>query len=863
MPAYQYYDVRAVRFIKTTEQCPVKENQGADYICLGHFDMMHIDALSKRTCQPLVEIEKDWNVVREQTFNCPENCIYSLYIFMAVSPSDVLNVRNFWQESSTYTVVTRIHCDYPSNWSNEYKPFSNVLIAHCLKSSDKVHMKTTSGCITTLSVATNPQKSYFADVSIIFYDSLELGDTVAILKSSSLAAILEAVRHISQYPNVRDTYSYCGIKRELLQSEDSFIARSSVFLGATLDNITTRCSVRDNKNTTLFMQHLIAQNSPLFQQHYVTGTADLVIEWSSKTECDLMQIMWLLTQMSSKMFFCFNDVITRVGICQASSVGTISEHIKNTSIPKLDVQHSIIADTNHWLMEEGEKNKGILQGWKYTLLKLLRTLEAIHSNYVMDDLSELAIPSICAFLSRIKHIREKSGVDALFEFETEIVDFLRCWTELTNDIAQLESQLTQHPELVPIRYYIPATLLRFEAVFVQNCCKALSEPGGRKYVPMLIPTNIRYLTTTCPLDPKQTDYQGDCPLMVFIPFTDLYHPWNVALRIAHEISHYCEISARNRSMRHQVLKKCAANYIVKCWYSLFFSYLDNDGLYNNSLKYANALEGKIDSYIAELLPEYPTSGEWYLLESHEAINNAGAQIMIDPREREEYIFHLDKQYLFHNEASLNNLESLEFNSQFLAFQVNKLDLHMDALEYLCSESFADIAMILLLNCSFEDYFQCVYQEEFQCYLNSKASLDELRSDPYIMRQVVRLSLVIYAIQSVLGEDNQYWGTDAIKKGKAVQIAFAQDAIMMLEDVVNFLSRNQISTLLASAKFPDAEEFSTLQGYVSQCAKDISQALTSSSSSIADTINAVRKALSYVENDSFEWESIYRYIYAQP
>ncbi len=39
------YDVRVVRFIKTTLACPVNKNEHADYICLGHFDMMHLSRL--------------------------------------------------------------------------------------------------------------------------------------------------------------------------------------------------------------------------------------------------------------------------------------------------------------------------------------------------------------------------------------------------------------------------------------------------------------------------------------------------------------------------------------------------------------------------------------------------------------------------------------------------------------------------------------------------------------------------------------------------------------------------------------------------------------------------------------------------
>lgn len=108
------YDVQVVRFIKTTSEMPVSTNTTADYISLGHFDMMHITKLGDFTTMPLEAIQLDRDGIGESAFGCTENYVYSLYVLKGITAANQASLNDFWYQKSTYTVVSRIHCSYPS-----------------------------------------------------------------------------------------------------------------------------------------------------------------------------------------------------------------------------------------------------------------------------------------------------------------------------------------------------------------------------------------------------------------------------------------------------------------------------------------------------------------------------------------------------------------------------------------------------------------------------------------------------------------------------------------------------------------------------------------------------------------------------
>lgn len=200
-----FYDVRAIRFIKSSSKAPIRYNKKARYICLGHFDLMDIDCIASYSNEPLSRIQSDRTSGNESKFKYTENHIYSLYILKTADKSQSKELDDFFKSTSTYTVVTRIHCDYPN--TKEIKPFTQIITEHCLDNKNKSvrvfcnNEKENSAGVLHLSGAVAGEKTVqdsiqYESVDCVLYNSLELGDTVAIMKSQSLAAILEVVRYI-------------------------------------------------------------------------------------------------------------------------------------------------------------------------------------------------------------------------------------------------------------------------------------------------------------------------------------------------------------------------------------------------------------------------------------------------------------------------------------------------------------------------------------------------------------------------------------------------------------------------------------------------------------------------------------------
>lgn len=87
-------------------------------------------------------------------------------------------------------------------------------------------------------------------VAAAFYDSLELGDIVGVMKSSSLAAILEVQRRIYECPVVCDAYTYCGLDGKLFneawdEAEKLLSGREPPLKETCMDYVSTGFSVKD------------------------------------------------------------------------------------------------------------------------------------------------------------------------------------------------------------------------------------------------------------------------------------------------------------------------------------------------------------------------------------------------------------------------------------------------------------------------------------------------------------------------------------------------------------------------------------------------------------------------------------------
>lgn len=310
------YDVRVIRLIKSTR----KNNLARFYdseddcaICMGHFDVMRVEKLEKDAHNPLEAIQADsssshYGLSKQEEIpgRGEENFIYPLYILRQCSAvsadqsTDRLNA--FWDKKTTYTVVSRFHCDAVTD--SKSTPYSDVLISRL-----KMERKNNGGASLSKGVfdgtgdirvrvqLPGQDPAVETEAWVAFYDSLELGDIVGIAKGNSISAILEVQRHLYESEWVSDIYTYCSICKDIFHAEDEQFAQmleanDRLLSSAYLSYISTRFSVNHLREAENYLDALAQESGiELGMRYFVTGTADLIVDWGRRSEKVFLRIM--------------------------------------------------------------------------------------------------------------------------------------------------------------------------------------------------------------------------------------------------------------------------------------------------------------------------------------------------------------------------------------------------------------------------------------------------------------------------------------------------------------------------------------------------------------------------------------------
>ena len=883
------YDVRVIRLVKSTQKNDLAwfyNRQDNCNICLGHFDVMWTEALSQGPHDPLGAIQSDSNIPwghgyrgADDQNEIPglgeENFSYPLYILRQHSAENfqqsVDSLNKFWEKKTTYTVVTRFHCDT----MEESDPFSKLLVSRL-----GMDRSTDSGVSLSAGKADGigdirvqvqlpgEEQSVKTTVWVTFYDSLELGDIVGIAKGDSIAAILEVQRHLYESKWVSDAYTYCGIHKDYFQVDDDAFAqmleRDKHLLDcAHISYISTRFSVNHVMEAENYLSKIDEISGIRGEaRFFVTGTADLIIDWSCRSETDFLKIMRCLVLSGSTMYSAFNDIITRIGLAHTKPVEGRTRHPQKINFACAVPQyHNIL-----YLLNDPNQR----YPWAYQFLKLLGTLHTMYGNCVMDDLSALLVPGVSALLDRIWHLHSKG--DWRDEYNSEIFEFLDCWALLTNDISHLESQLVQHPELSPVRYFIPAMVLQYEQRCVCDCAKLLQlldmEAGGRKgytFAPILIPSTGENTSTRCILDPwHDTRYSEAAPLRILLPISKLYQPWKIAHILCHEVAHYCGSLARHREKRLTCLIRSAAIYLLQLMDSCI------------SFRHGADPEGKrrfleqVEDNIRTNFLNVTGSGHDYLSRVRENLPWAVWSVCEDPQIWDSYL----DLHLLNLPAEMQ----LQYASKLDGIGINMAaalrqycDDHIaGCLIPICKECYADIVMILLLDCSFLDYYACVFQDEYERLSSKVAKSEDLNTLELYQQHIDRLALVSLVISedSLKGAD---WlssldqQTDRWSKEAGVKIEYWRKRTALINSGTMQVGASSAEdwpkpeALKAHIHAHDlsSDSVQTLLDYLTSCAAAVNSQIKGGSPSLIAARNQLQLLIGFTKKTSFNWNEIRR------
>lgn len=867
------YDVRVIRLSKSASTKTLREFMNEEcgryqecdryqecsrYICLGHFDMLQAIPLPPSTF-PLKTIQDDIQkgCHGQQT---AENYCYPLYILKQLSragqtPAEAQTVKkargdlkNFWVAKRNFFFVSRFHCDHIDS---SKVPFSQSLEERC-RSFDRIDPDMPLSISTDIKGYISYHTNDSSEVaSVVFYDSLELGDIVGVIKSDSLTVAMKLLQHLYECRVISDAYTYCGVDRALLRCEDFLgnLPPDRQFPLETYQMIhaATRFSVKYAQSADKLLQPL---KKELGSVDFVTGTADVIVKWVPCTEAEFLRQIGKVVRFE-KLYEAFLDIITRIGTeyrpPRDSRQDLYQKPLFSERVPKAEKVSRLFS--------------GELERWRYPTTRLLGTLRAMYENSVMDELSLLLIPGVNAFLERISYLHEQRLWQA--DYDEDVSNFLDWWAALASDISHLESQMVQHPELTPARHYIPAMVLQFERNFVEDYVKVIQEldrkaasedKEPRSFVPILFPTLEENIHTLCPMDPAHdTSYKKDSPLCIFLPIHRIYQPWEIAHMLGHEIQHYSSDSLRCRDERLDCLVQSASAFVT----AFLGAYVSESYQYQKAtIERERRFQREIAKSIHQLLSP-DTVEHAYLRSVEEDLPKAMFEVAINRKNQEEL-----QNILFYKAPPEEQMAQIRQMCSVNALEVGvslseAFFQHVHYLSHLYKECFADISMILVLKCSFSDYYHCIYEEEAGRFGIEPRTHQEKR---FFERHTDRLAMVMiamermekdWALEALVNVDSS-WAVTAWEKAKHWQ------DVRDLKDAETYTWERHYNNAGMDGFALLADEAQQLESYLTKCAGDLKSHLDSNSGENSP-VGQLRKHLTLVKDTSFDWSETRMYL----
>lgn len=846
------YDVREIRMIKYGVDLDLDQliNDGSiqsSWVCFGHFDFIQLRSISNNGIavkDPLACFEKAANTMLDEQWNKPvSNSFRSLYMIKDVTGQ---KMNGFWDNQSLYILVARIHCDDPhereaENVSQGESVYIGKLLDRCQK---RFCFKKASG-EGWFELVPKDMGGIFG----CFYESLELGDIVGLFRSNQLTPLLQLARDLHEDEYVSDIYSYLGVNYKTVYDNFDVLMQNKTKVEELkkqkIPYITTRFSIRQASEAKL----LFEQYADKVPQYYVTGTADAVVRWSwpnveSVNEYMLLKklhdLLELLHKNAISYHKAFYDVITRVGIEYRAP---INSRRADLSLIRLDQ-----FDKNvrwKWLYED--EGKKIPNQWSPALRRLLASLRTMSANSVMDDLAAMLIPSVQVLLNRVlqhakqpKHRWDKCSNDVQY--------FLEGWARLADDLLQLESQLTQHPELAPLPRAIPAMLLQFQQHFVRCAARLLDDTirdnSDSRFAPILFPCTTDYIATRPVLDPENENGVSYL-LCIEIPVDQLYNPYKNAYILIHEVAHYVGETTRNREKRLITLCRCMAIAATNIWRMRI------------ELQYGIEKENTFllpDDYFEELADGIRKNYELYLpLNALPYYLNVIDQQIISATIRaacEHSEFERFKAFLFAGGTAREQLNILtreywEEDYDWFTFYKVALEPHWSMLMSLVRECYADLAMIELLGCDFDNYYESVYKTELK-------RLNDLDYSP----EDWQMRIHRYRLQLVSGVMGSEWTRNAELKGDDLKTCEVEEPSDMKGSITpdgeNNSEDNKYDLLYRLEQLGntlDKVELNELEEYLRECKENLSSFLKGRS---------LQKELKIVSPSSFDWGKMRRF-----
>lgn len=736
------------------------ETSDDGYVCLGHFDYFRVS--SPKGENPLQAIESDFK--KRDNYNYP---LYILHYPMAYPAS----LASFWETKSCFMSVSRIH----------FCPTARHRVTQLREALKGLHEGPPSADKQAgeLSIQVSGEL-----VHAVFYHTLELNDLVVILKTNSMLSGLESIRRLMEVAQVGDVYSFFGVHSKFCHPEtDAAIQawdKEEAARPRHCFNLSAKEAMRQEiPYASMRFSVVCAQNAKKFWEntsrppHFIFGTADAIINFNDASVKELVSYISYLAIRTINVgrgqrincYDAFGDIITRIGGRYGDTYVSSLPPGPRESIDGLKNAQTAIKDAVNLLPHKDTRWFDILASQTDSLITMM-------GNCITDDLSILIWPSVRALIDRLTYLL---GHDSSIERdqEAEIGKFLDSWDILENDIVRLEGQLSQKPELLSSRYYIPATLLAFYMSLLHEYNEFLlkvNQDENQGYIPLITYNVEPRARTLCVLDPSMDKlpdlYTEATPLLVSMPVSMLYCPMETVIVLCHELSHYIGASTRLRKERFKLVLTSVAHLISIHW--------ELDGRQTYPLN-ENGLKKIQKALFKKLNEHYPQHAQYYIADLREHLKEAILKTFYDRNLQSNLLQH----NLEHTELTLQYMliYAKSFNEYRQSENLWAISKRTEKLLTLYRECYADLVAVMALELSSEEYLVNMF------YREAKYIEEMFPSEVEVRRRGLQIqaALVLQALGRVLitppstpvsfPKDQSAWLKDWKKKVRYYQQAF--------------------------------------------------------------------------------------------
>jgi|GEM_PF-5857134 len=557
----------------------------------------------------------------------------------------------------------------------------------------------------------DPKQTLIKNKDYSIYLSLDCGDLILFLRSEKYEAGSSIITNFTmQSENLHYTYSVYGMKPELITNNDKI---SKVVICATLSEPRLYLS---------WYKELKKAFSGKRTDWWRLGNEDICINIFDCEASDLVKQLDECGILSPK-----NELMTK---CMSRPRIQFDSTFNETNFTSLEKRELIVHESVITNILETEL-KDVLD-YDYpadkpihkALMEVIQSYAALEKRGFGFDVQDCIRNVFPLFAQKIKNYEYKIDKYGAYQFNADLIYFITGLLSIANGSLHADKLFLNVPGFNAVVCEAPSTLLAYYTTYIQKLVTALNDKKDAEYRFLLCPDLYR----TIDVEPL-FDYEGDDSqlLKVRVPTGRLFTPRTLLVELTHEAAHYVINKPRNRKFRFKTICRMLAD---------LFSYRLLQPLTLKSSTEIAFLEKFSEKTGKPFSFELLLNTDWAAIPVYIAQYFESGFFYSD--DEDAYLLTKIKRHLkekafslFANESNFNNLLNKVFETLLpkptdrvtrdstrvlitiihkrgLDLLYNDYETYIDATCNLCTEAFADTAMLRVLDCP-ETYLRQVFR----------------------------------------------------------------------------------------------------------------------------------------------------------